>query len=143
MEREIFLIIIAGIIIAIIQGCRRSNLEPTQEDQESADVRVLGQVRPDQIEPYERMPEVRRPGEPLWANHRLYEGLPEQPPQQRPWQNDRAIEEIIASMNNVNTPPAQRNVRRQRNQRTSNLEDPFAEGSAEGWTYEGGQRRSV
>ena len=137
MEKEILLVIVAGIIIAIIQGCRRSNLEPTQEDQESADVRVLGQVLPDQIEPYERMPEVRRPGEPLWANHRLYEGLPEQPPQQRFWHNDRTIEEIIALMGTTNTPPAQRN------QQPGNLEDPFAEGRAEGWTYEGGQRRSV
>ena len=136
MEKEILLAIVAGIIIAIIQGCKNTN---TGENQNSADVRILGQVLPDQIEPPRRnVPEFRQPGEPLWANHRLYEGLRGQPPQQRLWQNDRGLEEMIAT----NTPPAQRNVRRQRNQQPGNLEDPFAEGRAQGWTYERGQRRT-
>ena len=144
----------------------RSHRREEAQKEQASDVRFLGQVLRDE-------PVRRLPGEPLWQNHRLYESLydqsepprpvpPIQPmisrpldlgigpsvrrPQYRPpWENPNWL---------IDTRPLNlsfggedddipRTTSQHRIRNGTRLEDPFAEGSANGWTFERGRRRRL
>ena len=166
-------IVAAGVYHAIkgigdTREARHRREAKEQEESESTDVQVLGQVLPQEHNPYsyQKLPYLRQPGAPLWDNHRLFEDLLNRPSRHLPpdyfrnlhppspglntppvqpfiWQNDRSLEEIMASIRNRNIPSAPSNTGTQRNHETDGLEDPFADGDVEGWTYENGQRRRI
>lgn len=120
----------------------RSRILEQEESSEETDIQVLGEVLPMQRRFQTPLPRIRQAGEPLWENHRLYERLTGQAQRNRHLvnylrQNHMFLEET--PLTNAMPSLFDQGQRQGRDQ----LEDPFAQGDARGWSFQNGRRESL